>query len=507
MPEDIKTALLLQPLQWGDSLEYKPADLSNIMQSADSGDFEPLADFGDWLLADERVNSTLNTRVNALLGCDLSFEGDPDDAALWSTYWTESFPEHVVAQWMKLALLNGVAALNVAWKRDASGIWWPELQYWHLRNLEYDFYSRKYVANGDYGVRVEIEPNDPSWVILQPYGEVRSWALGTWRNVALWSLGKMLAWRDWNRKNEVLGIGIIKGKMPAGTSETDRRRFGSDVSSLGRNSKIILSEGFDVEVDERAGSNASQSFFDLIKTANTVIAICHLGQNLSTEVEGGSYAAANAHNAVRQDYLESDAQVLSTALHDQLLTHWAKYNNRSAPWPKWKLSVDEDAKSAAEVAKLRAESVKTMAEAAQLLRDLGVPIDVADLIREQVKIQEKTEKDESEDLHAGCCHHVTLSANDARPATKGQAVVDEVVSEALEANELKGYVDEVLREIEATKDEAGWELDLTRRLTALLGKPNASVERFARAMEQALVVAQLSVGVDDSGDSEPEEAE
>ena len=506
MPEDIKTALLLQPLQWGDALEYKPSDLSNVMQSADSGDFEPLADFGDWLLADERVNSTLNTRVNALLGCDLSFEGDPDDAALWSTYWTESFPEHVIAQWMKLALLNGTGALNVAWKQDSTGMWWPEVQYWHLRNLKYDFQVRKYVGYGELGLRVEIELGDPAWVILHPYGNVRPWALGSWRNVALWSLGKMLAWRDWNRRNEIAGIGILKGMCPAGTSDADRRKFASDIGSLGRNAKIVLTEGFDVSIDENKPFTW-QTFGDLIKAANTVIAISHLGQNLSTEVEGGSYAAANAHNAVRQDYLESDAQVLSTALHDQLLVHWAKYNNRSAPWPKWKLSVDEDAKSAAEVAKLRAESVKTMAEAAQLLRDLGVPIDVADLIREQVKIQEKTEKDESEDLHAGCCHHVTLSANDARPAPKGQAIVDEVVSEALEANELKGYVDEVLREIEATKDEAGWELDLIRRLTALLGKPNASVERFARAMEQALVVAQLSVGVDDSVDSEPEEAE
>jgi phage gp29-like protein len=373
--------------------------------------------------------------------------------------------------------------------------------------VTYDFSIRKMVATGDYGLRVVIEPGDPAWCMLTPYGAIRPWCLGSWRNVALWSLGKMLAWRDWNRKNEVLGIGIIKGKCPAGTSEPDRLRFGSDVGSLGRNSKIILTEGFDVEVDDRAGADSSGSFRELIKLANDVIAISHLGQNLSTQVDGGSYAAATAHNAVRQDYLEADAQVVSTAIHDQLLVHWSKYNNKQAPWPVWCLKQPEDAKVAADVAKTRAESIKTIAEAAKLLKELGIDIDVDELIKSQVSIQEKSEGDEEEELKGSCCHHVELSQADALASPKGQDIVDEAVSEALSANELAAYVDEVLREIQSTKDEPGWELDLTKRLNAMLAKPNASVERFARAMEQALVVAKLAVGVDEIVESTDEEAE
>ncbi|NCC31314.1 MAG: DUF935 family protein [Chloroflexia bacterium] len=502
MSDEMKTALLAQPLQWGDNLEYKPSDVSNIMASADSGDLEPLADFADWLLADERVNSTLNTRVNALLGCELDFEGDEESCALWKTYWTESFPEHVLGQWIKLGLLTGIAALNVAWKQDSAGMWWPDIQFWHLRNIKADFRLRKFVAYGDYGLRVEIDEHDPSWVILTPYGAMRPWALGTWRNIALLSLGKMLAWRDWNRKNEITGIGIIKGMCPAGTSDADRRRFGSDVGSLGRNSKIILTEGYDVKVDDRSGADTSSTFAELIKTANTMIAISHLGQNLSTEVEGGSYAAATAHNAVRQDDLEADAQVLSTVLHDELLTHWGKYNNRPVPWPRWKLKQEDDAKLSAETAKIRAESIKTMAEAAGLLRELGVQIDVAELVREQVKIQEKREEDESDELSqkCNCSAHVALSLTDELKAPTGQGIVDEAAKEAISANELSGFVDVVLREIEATKDEKGWELNLAKRLNELLGKSDKSVEAFTQALEQALVVAQLAVGVDDLED-------
>jgi phage gp29-like protein len=491
--------LALQPLQWGENLEYKPSNIISITQSADSGDLEPLADFCDWLLADDRCKSTLNTRANALFGSQLEFEGEYGE--LWNKYWTESFPESTLNQWLVMALLAGLSALNVAWEQDSSGIWWPKIQYWHLRNLKFSFQVRKWEAVGDQGYRHIIEDNDPAWCVLTPGGASRAWMNGSWRNVALWVLGKQLAWRDWNRRNEIAGIGILKGMCPQGTSLADKKQFAADIKSLGRNSKIILEEGYDVNLEENKPFTW-QTFGDCIKSANTVIAISHLGQNLTTEVDGGSYAATLAHGTVRQDYLASDAQTMATTLHDWLLSNWSKFNGLPAPWPKWKVSPPEDAKLAADTAKSRAESIKAMVEAVKLLQEMGVQVDIRELISEQIKVQTESEKQEGEELSHKCACRVHALAAKPIQLTKSQELIDELVKENVEANDLSQWIDEILHEINVTKDDNGWELDLVRRLNAKLKSSNIGVDRFAEAMERALVVAQMASGLTGEEDGE-----
>ena len=66
-------------------------------------------------------------------------------------------------------------------------------------------------------------------------------------------------------------------------------------------------------------------------------AISIAGQNLTTEVSGGSYAAATVHDFIRRDYIEHDEQVLSTTLHNGPLKWWALFNfgTDEAPWLRW----------------------------------------------------------------------------------------------------------------------------------------------------------------------------
>ena len=75
-----------------------------------------------------------------------------------------------------------------------------------------------------------------------------------------------------------------------------------------------------------------------IETANAELSILLVGQNLTSEVQGGSFAAAKIHQNVRDDLVRFDAEALATTLREQVLSWWAEFNfgdARLAPWPNW----------------------------------------------------------------------------------------------------------------------------------------------------------------------------
>lgn len=67
--------------------------------------------------------------------------------------------------------------------------------------------------------------------------------------------------------------------------------------------------------------------------ANTEDAIAILGQNLSTEAQGGSFAAAAAHNRIRNDILAADCLELAEALTDQWAEPVVRHNWPGSPVP------------------------------------------------------------------------------------------------------------------------------------------------------------------------------
>jgi phage gp29-like protein len=84
-------------------------------------------------------------------------------------------------------------------------------------------------------------------------------------------------------------------------SPAQRQKLASQLRNLGRDAALVLPRGLDLKLIESAANNF-QTYEAQINVANTGITICLLGQNLTTEVSGGSYAAAQVHSQVA-DYL------------------------------------------------------------------------------------------------------------------------------------------------------------------------------------------------------------
>jgi phage gp29-like protein len=54
----------------------------------------------------------------------------------------------------------------------------------------------------------------------------------------------------------------------------------------------------------------------LLESCKTEVAIAILGQNLTTEVKGGLYAAAESHMAVRQDIIYGDKKLVEDTFNE-----------------------------------------------------------------------------------------------------------------------------------------------------------------------------------------------
>jgi phage gp29-like protein len=110
--------------------------------------------------------------------------------------------------------------------------------------------------------------------------------------------------------------GLRAGRREPGA----RRKYRDRVSRLGVETTLVLprkkkDEGYDFDVTA-ADINASHGFQARIDHSHMNIAIASLGQNLTTKIEGGSYAAADVHKRVKNDLLKSDVASLSTDCRD-----------------------------------------------------------------------------------------------------------------------------------------------------------------------------------------------
>ncbi len=102
--------------------------------------------------------------------------------------------------------------------------------------------------------------------------------------------------------------------------------------------------GFDVTMLE-AKDRAWESFNALASRADMAIVLSILWQNLTTEVSGGSYAAATVHEGVQQTAARYDDRTLATCLYEQVARPFAAWNYgraELAPRRSWTIEKPAD---------------------------------------------------------------------------------------------------------------------------------------------------------------------
>lgn len=345
----------------------------------EAGEFGTSAILADALLRDDRIFATLDTRVLGVLG--LPFCVDPSEATTnqrkakvyadqVESWFFQAMPESTWADVLRCQNRMGFAIGELAWSRHVTGELRPKLRVHHPQFISWSHHDASFFLSTTTG-RQKVTPGDGRWVLFAPSGQETPWMNGTIRALGIPYLVRTFARRDWARRSEVEGLGVRKAKIPATGDPKNVDKFLRDVRALGAETTIRLPEGFDFSIEAPAAT-AADGFSKLIAHCDMAITLAILGQNLTTEVTGGSYAAASVHARVQLDRLESDVAMLATTIHDQIIVPWGGYNFPdfdvdAAPWPRWDANPPEDIQR-------YAASLQTSAQAMTQLDRLGVDI-------------------------------------------------------------------------------------------------------------------------------------
>jgi phage gp29-like protein len=354
------------------------------------GQFSLSAELADAFGRDDRISACMRTRVQALLGKNgAEFSVQPSDrggnkatakklAREVESRWWQLAPETVIGRILRDALFLGVSISRRSWTVSSEGEWIPTLHPRPMQHAWWDEATRRYQVNTTEGVRT-IDPEDPDWFVFEIDGE-RSWMSGAVRALALPFLLRTFGWRDWARFCERHGLPILAIKEPIDASKEEKDAFFARMRKLGREAVLRLPQidkdnGFGVEVVE-AKDRGWETFQAFIGEVNVCIAICLLGQNLTTEAGGGgsSYAAGRVHLRVLALYSDADSERFSTGLRAGVVKPWQRYNRggeeESAPWPHWDTKLPEDLG-------VRATTLVNASTALSTLLERGVRVDVA----------------------------------------------------------------------------------------------------------------------------------
>lgn len=493
-------------------------DSVNLVKAAlrdlEFGILQEAAQLVDAMGRDDRVSGTLLTRVEALPSLPFTMAVAEDATAKAKEVAdeaSESFekmcPNEELLKLQHWGVMLGLGLGQLVWERS-EGRWTPTLKVWHPRSCWYNLDAEKLFVYSREGQQ-EVTPGDGQWVVYAPYGIKRGWMYGKVRSLYVPWLVRQWGWRDWARKSEVHGIPIRKAHTPVSASEADKERFLREVARLGSESVIRLPKGateaeqFDVSLLE-AAAEGHLLFKDLLQMASDSIAICMLGQNLTTDVKGGAYAAAQVHENIRTDILRGDARSLGLCLKKQVFTPWARFNHGDeslAPLPSWSTDPPEDKSKLGDAMTKIGEGITALRQAGthpdadDILESAGIPITEEAEEPEEMDPEEDPEEpadpaDGGDEETERTLNHVMLARLPKKTRTsviEGQLYLDKVVEEGkTEGNALMAPLTAEL--LQAVQSATSYN-DLKKKLRAIY--TGADLSKFADLVEKALMLAEL----------------
>ena len=138
---------------------------------------------------------------------------------------------------------------------------------------------------------------------------------------------KKNGFRWWTVFVEKYGGAFLYGKYPNNASDIYKNELLTSLERMAADAVAIAPEGAEITIQSLANKGSvSNVHAEYIEAANKEISKAVLGQTLTTDIGStGSYAAAQAHNLVRQDLAAADRRRIS-ACFNRLAAVWTYYN-------------------------------------------------------------------------------------------------------------------------------------------------------------------------------------
>jgi phage gp29-like protein len=290
------------------------------------------------LLSDSRVKGCFNSRRAGVLSLDWELEQNGAQARAYKTIKScfDSWPIKDILAELLNAVFFGYQPMEIVWKK-VGGLLLPEkvvtkparwFRYSDLNELR--FLTKRNMVTGEPVPEYKfiVARYHPSYA--NPYGE----ALGS---AVYWPVRfKRAGLRFYTTFLEKYAMPWVTLQYPVGTQQQRVMEMISILNQTMQDGIIAFPAEWKAESLNMSEQSASDNYETYLNRMDTEIAIALLGQNLTTEVKGGSYAAAGVHNTVRKDLIDEDIRICEGAL--QTVIDWVyALNFTDENIPKFKL--------------------------------------------------------------------------------------------------------------------------------------------------------------------------
>lgn len=348
-----------------------PQRLARILREADEGNVRAQMElFEEMEEKDAHLFSQLQTRKLAVTGLPWEiqpYSQEPQDEAI-ADFIREQFQDIENFDDILIDLMDavgkGTSVMELVWGLDSQGRnVVDDILYVHPKKLLWSWEKEQVlICTEQFPAGVEMPANK---FILHNYKAksghpARS---GIMRIVSWMYLFKNYTVKDWVAFCEVYGMPLRLGKYDQAASEADKKELMNAIIRIGSDAAGIIPDTTMIEFKESNKTTSSDIYENMARYCDEQISKAVLGQTLTSDSGGGSYAQAKTHDKVRHDLTVADAKALAVTLRRDLIRPLVEYNfGMEANLPFIIFAADEE------------EDQKEKADVLNTLSSMGLPI-------------------------------------------------------------------------------------------------------------------------------------
>lgn len=360
-----------------------PVRLAEIFKEADAGDILRQSElFEEMEEKDPHLFSQLQTRKNAVTGLDFEIiPFDPDDER------DKEIAEFVESQIngiegleeIMLDLLDavgkGFAASEIMWTYDEGHVVVGDIRSRYQKRFFWD-------SNDAFKIRTEEAPEGMELprnkFILHRY-KARSGhpsRAGVLRVCAWMYLFKNYSLKDWVAFCEVYGMPLRLGKYQPGASEDDKRALMQALAQIGADAAGIFPDGTTIEFVNTEKATSTDLYDRLTRFCDEQVSKAVLGQTLTSDSGGGSYAQSKTHNEVRHDLIVADCKSLAATLRRDLIRPLVLFNfgeDKRIPYIRFDAEESEDLEQLANILGVLNEKLGLKIPTSYIYKKFSIP--------------------------------------------------------------------------------------------------------------------------------------
>jgi len=381
--EEIATRTIQDKYSTYPSNGLTPEKLASILKEADTGDISRQMElFEEMEEKDLHLFSQLQTRKNAVTGLDfeiIAFSDDDRDKEI-ADFVEEQLRSIESIEDVFIDLLDaigkGIAVSEIMWTaRDGRHVI-DEINWVHQKKFLYD-------DDDNFKIITEDEPMgrllpDNKFIIHKYKAKSGHPSRAGILRIAAWMyLFKNYSLKDWVAFCEVYGMPLRLGKYNPNAKEEEKKQLMQALIMIGTDAAGMVPDNSTIEFIESSKSTTSEVYKLLADFCDAQVSKAILGQTLTSDSGGGSYAQGKVHNEVRHDLTVADSKALASTLRRDLIRPLVLFNfgeTRRLPTISFDCKEEEDLNQLAEVYDKLINQIGLPVSKNHLHKKFGVPV-------------------------------------------------------------------------------------------------------------------------------------